>query len=114
MSAGIMNPMMVMRILDWVSDTTAPRQHYWPTTDRKKPQEICQLASHGRSDHAGISNSPRVLPCAIFSLQLMDCKSEHIPKLRGADGLYRTDREQIVTGSSNVQRWTARTRLGGR
>jgi hypothetical protein len=64
MTAGIMNPMMVMRILDWVSDTTATRQHYWPTTDQKKPQEICQLASHGRSDRAGISNSPRVLPYA--------------------------------------------------
>jgi hypothetical protein len=33
MTAGIMNPMMVMRILDWVSDTAATRQHYWPTTD---------------------------------------------------------------------------------
>jgi hypothetical protein len=64
MTAGIMNPMMVMRILDWVSDTAAPRQHYWPTTDQKKPQEICQLASPGRSDRAGISTGPRVLPYA--------------------------------------------------
>ncbi len=65
MTAGIMNLMMVMRNLDWVLDTAATRQHYWPTTDQKKPQEICQLASAGRSDIAGISTSPRLPPYAV-------------------------------------------------
>jgi len=87
MTAGIMNPMMVMRILDWVSDCAATRQHYWPTTDLKSPKKY--VGQPVLADQIALGS---VLAREFFLMvQLMDCKSEHIPKLRGADGLYRSD-----------------------